>query len=151
MIVTVSTTTLSALDPDHSARTKPTEMTSKRGPRSTSSSVGTTIVSTVCDVNTCEARSTSPALNCPTRWSVKVRTTTPIEPVSPKSSGGIDSSAKKAASAASPVTRLRRQLLTVDTTRCQKVDPARANASRTAVSSGWTAALRSDPAAMRPR
>ncbi len=39
-----------------------------------------------------------------------------MEPASPNTSGGRDSSAKNAASAASPVTRLRKQVPTVETT-----------------------------------
>ena len=40
MIVMVSTKTFSARDPDHSARMKPTEITSKRPPLNTSLRVG---------------------------------------------------------------------------------------------------------------
>ena len=43
MIVMVSTNTLSAREPDQSARMKPTEITSKRPASSTSSIVGTMI------------------------------------------------------------------------------------------------------------
>ena len=46
MIVIVSTKTLSARDPDHSASTKPSEITSNRPPSSTSSMVGTMILLT---------------------------------------------------------------------------------------------------------
>ena len=46
MIVMVSTKTLSAREPDHSASTKPTEITSNRPPSSTSSMVGRMIVLT---------------------------------------------------------------------------------------------------------
>ena len=74
MIVTVSTKTLSAREPDHSASTKPIEITSKRGTPSTSSMVGTMIALTVSSVNACEASRTTSPLKSSTRWSVKVRT-----------------------------------------------------------------------------
>jgi hypothetical protein len=44
-----------------------------------------------------------------------------MDPASPKSNGGSDSSAKKAASAASPVTRLRKHVPTVETSSRQVV------------------------------
>ena len=51
MIVMVSTKTLSARDPDQRASTKPSEMTSKRPPLSTSSMVGTMIRFTALSVS----------------------------------------------------------------------------------------------------
>ena len=57
MIVMVSTNTCSAREPDHSASTKPTEITSKRPPRSTSLMVGVMIESTALSVSPREARS----------------------------------------------------------------------------------------------
>ncbi len=54
MIVMVSTNTLSAREPDHSASTKPIEITSKRPPASTSSSVGLMMLLTVCGVSACD-------------------------------------------------------------------------------------------------
>ena len=57
MIVMVSTNTCSAREPDHSASTKPTEITSKRPPRSTSLMVGVMIELTAFSVSPREARS----------------------------------------------------------------------------------------------
>ena len=50
MIVMVSTKTLSARDPDHRARMKPMEITSKRPPPTTSSNVGRMILLTALSV-----------------------------------------------------------------------------------------------------
>ena len=86
-----------------------------------SSSVGTMILVTVSSVKAWRASSTTSALNSLMRLSVNRCTTYPMEPARPKISGGSDSRAKKAASAASPVTRLRRQALTVETIRRQTV------------------------------
>ena len=66
MIVMVSTKTLSARDPDHSARMKPTEMTSKRPPANTSLRVGRTIASTVCGVSAREEISMIERRTCST-------------------------------------------------------------------------------------
>ena len=116
MIVMVSTNTLSARDPDHSARMKPIEMTSKRPGPSTSSSVGRMTESTVDSVSAREESSRT-AVRTESTWvSLKLLKTKPIEPASPKTSGGRESSAKNAASAARPVTRLRKQVPTVETT-----------------------------------
>ena len=61
MIVIVSTKTLSAREPDHSARTKPIEMTSYRPPRKTSSRVGVITLSTVSSVSARDATSITAA------------------------------------------------------------------------------------------
>ena len=66
MIVMVSTNTFSAREPDHSARMKPTEMTSKRPPLNTSFSVGRTIASTVCGVSAREEISRIERRTCST-------------------------------------------------------------------------------------
>ena len=74
MIVMVSTKTLSAREPDHSASTKPSEITSNRPPSSTSSMVGVMIRSTARSVSAradrsmtaCRTSSTWAAVN----WSV---------------------------------------------------------------------------------
>ena len=68
MIVMVSTKTLSARDPDHSARMKPTEITSKRPPPNTSLSVGRTIASTVCGVSAREAELEDRAARTCSTW-----------------------------------------------------------------------------------
>jgi hypothetical protein len=105
MIVMVSTNTLSARDPDQSARTKPIEMTSYRPPRSTSFSVGWMILSTVSGVSPREARSRT-VVRTSSIWLLSSwENAKPIEPASAKISGGSDRIAKNAASAASPVTR----------------------------------------------
>ncbi len=57
MIVMVSTKTLSARDPDQSASTKPSEITSKRPPSSTSFIVGTITRLTAVSVRKAEKRS----------------------------------------------------------------------------------------------
>ena len=57
MIVMVSTKTLSAREPDHSASMKPSEITSKRPRRSTSLMVGTMIRLTASSVSAREDRS----------------------------------------------------------------------------------------------
>ena len=54
MIVIVSTNTFSAREPDHSASTKPIEITSYRPPASTPSSVGLMMLLTVCGVSACD-------------------------------------------------------------------------------------------------
>ncbi len=66
MIVMVSTKTFSAREPDHSARMKPTEITSKRPPLNTSFSVGRTIASTVCGVSAREHTSRIERRTCST-------------------------------------------------------------------------------------
>ena len=66
MIVMVSTKTFSARDPDHSARMKPTEITSNRPPRNTSLRVGRTMASTVCGVSAREHTSRIDARTCST-------------------------------------------------------------------------------------
>ena len=50
MIVMVSTKTLSAREPDHRARMKPIEITSKRPPATTSSNVGRMMLLTALSV-----------------------------------------------------------------------------------------------------
>ena len=67
MIVIVSTKTLSAREPDHSASTKPSEMTSKRPPSRTSSIVGTMIRSTAPWVSARSDRSMT-ALRTSATW-----------------------------------------------------------------------------------
>lgn len=62
MIVMVSMKTLSAREPDHSARTKPSDTTSIRPPLNTSSSVGAMSSSTVETVSACDARSRTRSL-----------------------------------------------------------------------------------------
>ena len=57
MIVMVSTKTLSAREPDHSDRMKPSEITSNRPGRSTSLMVGTMIRLTASSVRAREERS----------------------------------------------------------------------------------------------
>jgi hypothetical protein len=57
MIVMVSTKTLRAREPDHSASTKPSEMTSNRPPRSTSSMVSSMTLLTALSVRNLENRS----------------------------------------------------------------------------------------------
>ena len=57
MIVMVSTKTFSAREPDHSARMKPSEITSKRPPPSTSLMVGSMIWLTDLSVRNWEAMS----------------------------------------------------------------------------------------------
>ncbi len=59
MIVMVSTNTCNAREPDHRASTKPTEITSKRPPCSTSLIVGEMIRSTARSVSAREARSST--------------------------------------------------------------------------------------------
>ena len=66
MIVIVSTKTLSARDPDHSARMNPTEMTSNRPPSNTSLRVGFTIASTVWGVSARELTSMIERRTCST-------------------------------------------------------------------------------------
>ena len=57
MIVMVSTKTLRAREPDHSASTKPSEITSKRPPSRTSSMVGSMIRFTALSVSARDDRS----------------------------------------------------------------------------------------------
>ena len=59
MIVMVSTNTCIAREPDQRASTKPTEITSRRPPPSTSSIVGVMILSTARSVRAREARSST--------------------------------------------------------------------------------------------
>ena len=72
--VMVSTKTLSAREPDHSASTNPSEMTSNRPPSSTSSMVGSMTVLTARSVSTREENSRTPARTSSTcagvNWSV---------------------------------------------------------------------------------
>ncbi len=105
MIDTVSTNTFNALEPDHSDRMKPTEMTSTRPSRSTSSIVGRSSSLMLDSVRKREAYTwiaetmlliVSGPIQPPTK---------PSPPKSPRTSGGRLSSMKKAPSAASPVTR----------------------------------------------
>ena len=105
MIVMVSTNTLSAREPDHSARMNPSEITSKRPPRSTSSMVGSITRSTALWVRNCPEMS-STATRTSSTWAGEKRSETyPTAPASAKTSGGTESTAKNAASAANPATR----------------------------------------------
>ena len=105
MIVTVSTTTFSAREPDHRAITKPIETTSNRPPESTSSRVGAITPSTADGVSSREAIPSTWARNSVSVVTSKRWATKPMAPARPNTSGGSDRIAKKAASAASPVTR----------------------------------------------
>jgi hypothetical protein len=66
MIVMVSMNTLSAREPDQSARTKPSDTTSKRPPSSTSFNVGAMSWSTVDGVSAWDARCRIRSLNTST-------------------------------------------------------------------------------------
>lgn len=66
MIVMVSMKTFRAREPDHSASTNPSEITSMRPPPSTSSSVGAMTWSTVDGVRACDASSITRSLNTAT-------------------------------------------------------------------------------------
>ncbi len=75
MIVMVSTKTLSAREPDHRASTKPSEMTSKRPPSSTSFIVGTMTRLTAVSVRKVEKRSTTARRTSSTCAAVKCSVT----------------------------------------------------------------------------
>ena len=105
MIVIVSTNTFKALEPDQRASRKPIEMISNRPPARTSFRVGSITVATASGVSarllstsTCSRNSVR--VETSKRWATK-----PTAPARPKISGGSDKMAKKAASAAKPVTR----------------------------------------------
>ena len=74
------------------------------------------MASTVCGVNAREATSRIERRTSSTCVGLKESKTKPIEPASANSRGGSESSAKNAASAASPVTRFWKQVATVDLT-----------------------------------
>ncbi len=71
----VSTKTLSAREQDHSASTKPIEITSYRPPRNTSLRVGSMILVTPSSVSTREAASTTAARTSIVRASLKFSNT----------------------------------------------------------------------------
>ena len=105
MIVTVSTTTLSAREPDQRAITNPMEMISNRPAESTSSRVGAITSSTADGTSSREARASTSCRNSASVVTSKRWATKPTAPARPKTSGGSERMAKNAASAASPVTR----------------------------------------------
>src|SRR3954451_9641395 len=105
MIETVSMKTLMARDPDHRARTKPMEMTSTRPGLKTSSKGGTRTWAIADWVRKAEATSTIRVLNSATDCTLYRWATKPTDPASPNNRGGKLRTAKKADSAASPITR----------------------------------------------
>jgi hypothetical protein len=105
MIVIVSTKTLSARDPAHKASRNPIDITAALPRESTSSRVGSITVFTTSGVSAREDRSSSCSRKPEMVRMSKVPTMKPIVPTRPNSSGGSDRTPKKAASAASPVTR----------------------------------------------
>ena len=117
MIVMVSMKTCSARDPDQRASTKPSEITSKRPPCSTSSIVGVMMRLTAFSVRARSDRSMIALRTSATCEGLNWSVTKPIAPARAKISGGTERTAKKAASAASPVTRCFRHDPTVVTTR----------------------------------